>query len=167
MALPARRMGAARPAKLILRPGEGLAISIGRCRPLPAPRILGRSLLEAGGQAFPQGQAEHRKMSRRFFCLAIVLAASMIVWTQVACADGALDPEQIKAVLHTATIEEDGFICKTVRMVNKGSLPADLFQSTLQWARKKPRRKFQYFKHALVLRAAEIGIDLTKCQRST
>jgi hypothetical protein len=105
-------------------------------------------------------------MSRRLFCLAVILAASMIVWTQLAYADGPFDPDQIKAILRTATPEEEGFIDKTVAMVNDGALPADLFESTLEWARKKTRRKFQYFKHALILRAAQIGIDLTKCQKS-
>ena len=51
-------------------------------------------------------------------------------------------------------------------MVNDGELPAELFEGTLEWARKKPRHKFQYFKHALILRAAQIGIDLTKGRKS-
>ena len=73
-------------------------------------------------------------MSRKLFCLAVVLAASMIAWTGVAYADGAFDPAQIKAILRTATVEEENFIDKTVAMVNDGELPADLFESTLEWA---------------------------------
>ena len=106
-------------------------------------------------------------MSRRLFCLAVILATSMLAWTHVACADGPLDPDQIKAMLRTATPEENGFIDRTVAMVNKGTLPADLFESTLLWARKKPHHKFQYFKHALIQRAAAAGIDVTKSQKST
>ncbi len=106
-------------------------------------------------------------MSRRFFCLAIIFATSMLAWTHLACADDAIDPQQIKAILRTATPEEGGFVDKTVAMVNNGTLPADLFESTLLWARKKPHHKFQYFKHALIQRAAAAGIDLTKSQKST
>jgi hypothetical protein len=35
-----------------------------------------------------------------------------------------------------------------------------LVQSTFLWARKKPYRKFQYFKYGLFLRAAQRGIRL-------
>ncbi len=74
--------------------------------------------------------------------------------------DFPLDPEQIKAALHTTTEEEHGFIERTVKMVKDGKLPRDMFTSCFIWARKKPRHKFQYFKHALVARAAAIGITL-------
>ena len=42
-------------------------------------------------------------MSRRLFCSAILLAAAMIACTQVAYADGAFDPAQIKAILRRHT----------------------------------------------------------------
>ena len=71
-----------------------------------------------------------------------------------------LDPDQIKAALHTTSEIEDGFIERTVGMVQAGTLPRDLFTSTFLWARKKPRHQFQYFRQALTLRAAEIGIKL-------
>jgi hypothetical protein len=35
-----------------------------------------------------------------------------------------------------------------------------MFDSTFLWARKKPRHKFQYFKQALTVRAAGIGVTL-------
>jgi len=71
-----------------------------------------------------------------------------------------LDPEQIKAALHTNSEIEHGFIERTVGMVKAGTLPRDLFTSSFIWARKKPRRQFQYFRQALTVRAAEIGIKL-------
>jgi hypothetical protein len=71
-----------------------------------------------------------------------------------------LDPEQIKAALHTTSDIEGGFVTQTVTMVKAGTLPRDLFTSCFIWARKKPRHQFQYFKQALTFRAAEIGVTL-------
>ena len=71
-----------------------------------------------------------------------------------------LDPEQIKAALHTTSDIEGGFVDRTVAMVQAGTLPRDLFTSTFLWARKKPRHQFQYFRQALTVRAAEIGVKL-------
>lgn len=83
-----------------------------------------------------------------------------------ACADQAqalpqLDAAQIKAGLRTAAPEEEGFVERVVGMVNKGTLPLSLVDSTFEWARKKPVNKFQYFKRALIVRAARIGISIT------
>jgi len=83
----------------------------------------------------------------------VVLAA------RVARADD-LDPDQIKAALHTTSDVEGGFIDRTVSMVQAGTLPRDMFTSCFIWARKKPRHQFQYFKQALTVRAAAIGISL-------
>ncbi len=81
---------------------------------------------------------------------------------RAALATPVFDPEQIKAILHTATGEENGFVTWVVTMVNRGAFPADLFESTLIWAEKKPHRnRFEYFKQALILRAAAVGIDLS------
>ncbi|MGA2068268.1 MAG: hypothetical protein ABSG86_25065 [Thermoguttaceae bacterium] len=71
-----------------------------------------------------------------------------------------LTSDQVKVILHTATPEEDGFIDRTLAMVEKGTLPVDLFESCLLWARRKPRHQFQFFKQALVLRAADQGITV-------
>jgi hypothetical protein len=71
-----------------------------------------------------------------------------------------LDPDQIKAALHTTSDIEGGFVDRAVAMVQAGTLPRDLFTSTFLWARKKPRHQFQYFRQALTLRAAEIGVKL-------
>jgi hypothetical protein len=71
-----------------------------------------------------------------------------------------LSVEQIKAALHTATPEEDGFVSRTVTLVKAGTLPLDLFESCFVWARHKPRHQFQYFKQALIVRAAAVGITV-------
>ena len=102
---------------------------------------------------------------RRFFkSPAMILPILMVVviailTVRVARADD-LDPEQIKAVLHTTSDIEGGFVDRTVGMVQAGTLPRNLFTSCFIWARKRPRHQFQYFKQALTLRAAEIGINL-------
>lgn len=71
-----------------------------------------------------------------------------------------LDATTLKAALHTATPEEDGFIEKVLAKVEDGTLPVAMVESTFLWARQKPKNKFQYFKRGLIERAARIGIDL-------
>lgn len=89
--------------------------------------------------------------------LVVLLLASSLVPTAEA---GVLDADVMRVVLHTATPQEEGFIDYVVSRVDKGTLPLDLVQSTFLWARKKPRRKFFYFKQGLILRAAAQGIKL-------
>ena len=102
---------------------------------------------------------------RRFFhtpmfMLPIVMGVVVALLTvRVARADD-LDPDQIKAALHTTSDIEGGFVDRTVAMVQAGTLPRDLFTSCFIWARKKPHHQFQYFRQALTIRAAEIGIKL-------
>jgi hypothetical protein len=96
------------------------------------------------------------------FRFVLILAALLaVVAAEVARADDfQLDPDQIKAALHTTAEEEHGFIERTVALVKAGKLPRDMFTSCFIWARKKPRHKFQYFKSALTARAAAVGINL-------
>ena len=68
--------------------------------------------------------------------------------------------DEIKAGLRTATPEEGGFVDYVVGRVEQGALPDSLVTSTFIWARKKPRRKFQYFRFGLIRRAREQGIGL-------
>lgn len=90
--------------------------------------------------------------------LLVLLAAG---WSRSARADPfPLDANTMRVALHTAAPEEDGFIDTVLAKVNKGILPTDLVESTFLWARKKPARKFQYFKQGLILRAKAAGIDL-------
>ena len=56
--------------------------------------------------------------------------------------------------LFTSTADDE------INLVDAGTLPVALVDSTFQWARQKPKNKFQYFKRGLTVRAARIGIDL-------
>jgi hypothetical protein len=74
--------------------------------------------------------------------------------------NGVLDAQVMKAALHTSTEQEDGFIEYVIALVDNGTLPLDLVQSTFLWAKKKPTRKFFYFKIGLIQRAAAQGITI-------
>lgn len=99
-------------------------------------------------------------MNRRSF----VAAASLSLWVAgfpaTAEASTRLDSEVMKAALRTATPEEEGFIGRVVDLVDQGALPASLVDTTFQWARRKGRHQFQYFKRAMILRAAQVGVEL-------
>ncbi|MGD0655794.1 MAG: hypothetical protein ABSA16_15760 [Thermoguttaceae bacterium] len=95
--------------------------------------------------------------------LTVILALLALSWISATImADTTrLDATTMKAALRTATIEEGGFIDYVLAKVNKGLLPADLVDGTFQWARKKPyKHRFQYFKQALIVRAAGIGVKI-------
>ncbi|HOA52641.1 MAG: hypothetical protein WBH86_05965 [Thermogutta sp.] len=71
-----------------------------------------------------------------------------------------LNAELIKAALHTATPEEEGFVEYVVGLVQQGQLPAQILQSAYLWAQKRPKYKFQYFKRAIIYLAAQKGIRI-------
>ena len=109
--------------------------------------------------------SEQYAMSRFSFLRAIspaILVGLIVVmgFASIAVAGSSLDPAEIKAVLRTTAEEEGGFIDRTIRMVDHGQLPRDIFDSCFIWARKKPKHKFQYFKRALIARAADAGITV-------
>jgi hypothetical protein len=93
------------------------------------------------------------------FLVAATLLATFFLFPQVSQA-ASLDAAKVKAGLQTATPEEDGFVEYVLAKVDAGVLPDSLVVSTFQWARQKPSHKFQYFKRALIVRAAKIGISL-------
>ena len=99
-------------------------------------------------------------MWRKSLLLMALLALLAVRGTQTAQAATRLDAETMKAALKTATPEEDGFVQRVVDRVSAGKLPQDLVVSTFLWARKKPRRQFQYFKLGLIVRARWLGISL-------
>ncbi|NUQ62710.1 MAG: hypothetical protein HUU20_09485 [Pirellulales bacterium] len=90
----------------------------------------------------------------------LILLATGLMVSSLNAENPTLDREAIKVGLHTATPEEDGFIDRVVGLAEQGKLPAKLVDSTFQWARQKPKNRFQYFKRALILRARRIGIEL-------
>jgi hypothetical protein len=98
--------------------------------------------------------------------IVIALAAVFVlggIWMTVSADTTRLDAATMRAALRTATPEENGFIDFVIAQVNKGKLPADLVDSTFQWARKKPyKHRFQYFRQALIVRAAAIGVNLNR-----
>ncbi len=71
-----------------------------------------------------------------------------------------LTAEEIKAGLRTVSIEEEGFVDRVVDLAHRGVLPTSMVESTFQWARKKAEHRFQYFKRAMIVRAARIGVRL-------
>lgn len=91
---------------------------------------------------------------------ACFLLAMTFAWAAQAKPAVQLSAAEIKAGLRTAVPEENGFVQHVIDMVNQGELPVDLVDSTFQWARKKPQNRFQYFKRALIVRAAKIGINI-------
>lgn len=93
---------------------------------------------------------------------AILLAPQLVEAQQLG-----LTVDEIKNGLRTASPEENGFVEDIVDRVNNANrpsnerLPAAMVQSTFQWARgKNSRHRFQYFRRALILRAAQIGVRL-------
>jgi len=99
--------------------------------------------------------------NRAILIVSLSLLAFSWISTVVGAATTRLDAATMKAALRTATPEEAGFITYVLVLVNKGLLPADLVDSTFQWARKKPSKyRFQYFKQALIVRADKIGIHI-------
>jgi hypothetical protein len=99
-------------------------------------------------------------MWRKSLLLTALLAVLAVLGAQTAQATTRLDAETMKAALKTATPEEDGFVQHVVDRVSAGKLPQDLVVSTFLWARKKPRRQFQYFRFGLTIRARWLGISL-------
>ncbi|MCH8922677.1 MAG: hypothetical protein IIA67_05960 [Planctomycetes bacterium] len=56
--------------------------------------------------------------------------------------------------------KEFAFIARVIELIEAGTLGEPVVRSTFLWARKKPRRKFQYFERGLRYRATKMGIDL-------
>ena len=97
-------------------------------------------------------------MRRRDWLLSILGGWVAAAWPRPARA--ALDADTMKAALRTATPEEDGFIDHVLALVEAGRLPRSLVESTFQWARRKTKNRFQYFRHGLIVRAAAEGIAI-------
>ena len=92
--------------------------------------------------------------------LLLLTVAFVLTWAVQARADTTLDAPTMKAALRTETIEEEGFIEAVVKKARDGVLPPALVDTAFQWARKKPKHRFQYFKKGLITLAAEQGISL-------
>jgi hypothetical protein len=93
--------------------------------------------------------------------LTLLLVLLILGGAGQALAGDRLDAGTIKAGLRTAAPEEDGFVQRVVDMESAGQLPPGMVESTFLWARKKPRHRFQYFKQAIIVRAAEVGVQIS------
>ncbi|MEN6459409.1 MAG: hypothetical protein ABFC63_10820 [Thermoguttaceae bacterium] len=92
--------------------------------------------------------------------LSVFVLAAFVAVCALGENTGELTAETMKAALHTATAQEGDFIERVMTRVENGTLPLDLVQSTFLWAKKKPKKKFYYFKQGLILRAADRGIKV-------
>jgi|YNPMSStandDraft_1061717.scaffolds.fasta_scaffold09862_5 hypothetical protein len=103
-------------------------------------------------------------MRRRNFLTILICAGSGMLGVaqsvQSVQAAEWLNAELLKAALHTATPEEEGFVEYVVRLVEQGTLPAQILQSAYLWAQKRPKYRFQYFKRAIIYLAAQKGIRI-------
>ncbi len=52
------------------------------------------------------------------------------------------------------------FIASVVQMVDDGTLPPSIVQTSFLWARKKKPYPFPYFRQSLRVQAQQIGVDL-------
>jgi hypothetical protein len=68
--------------------------------------------------------------------------------------------EQLEFGLLARTPDERAFVSKVVALVNDGTLPQSLVQSTFLWARYKKPYPMPFFQQALKLRAQAVGIRL-------
>jgi hypothetical protein len=55
---------------------------------------------------------------------------------------------------------EFAFIASVVQMVDDGTLPQSVVQTSFLWARKKRPYPFVYFRQSLKVQAQQIGVDL-------
>jgi len=92
-----------------------------------------------------------RKMSRKVSARVIApLVLLVSATTSARAATPRLDAEKIRAALHTATPEEDGFVDRALAMVEEGKLSASLVQAMFVRARGEQQHKFQQFKYGLL-----------------
>jgi hypothetical protein len=66
--------------------------------------------------------------------------------------------KQLELGLRARRDVEFEYIENVVKLVEKGTLPRKLVDSTFLWARRKSSRQLQYFQFALRVRAKKLGI---------
>jgi hypothetical protein len=98
--------------------------------------------------------------------LSLAICSSPAVSVATAQTPPVVDGEKIKLKemlekgLKVVRPEDFAFVAHVVQLVDDGTLPRDLVDSTFQWARRKPRFRAQYFEHGLRARAAAIGVPI-------
>ena len=87
-----------------------------------------------------EGSRARPLLLRSFVSLIVLVALLAACWSRPARADN-LDPDQIKAILRTATPDEEKFIDRTVAMVEAGKLPAEhVREHAAMGPQKKPQQ---------------------------
>ena len=100
-------------------------------------------------------------MFRRQFLIGLLLAPLTLAAAPALCQEQPIfDADTMNKILRPPTDEDAQWLEKIVKKVNRGKLPVDLVESTLIWARKKGKNRFEYFKNALILRAERQGITI-------
>lgn len=69
--------------------------------------------------------------------------------------------ERLEKGLKARRPEEFQFIKNVVALVEAGTLPVKLVDSSFHWARRQRRRPFQYFERALIVLAGKKGIKIS------
>ena len=74
------------------------------------------------------------------YCLpfaVVFLLAAVLGHREATAASTSLTVETMKVALHTATVEEEGFLTKVLAMVDTGTLPLELVESTFPLGKEK------------------------------
>jgi len=93
----------------------------------------------------------------------LLLLAAILLPTLLRRVEAAerLDVDTIKAALHASEQENNGFIERVVERMEQGTLPRELVTKAFLWAKRKPSKRFQYFKWALITLARRQRIELS------
>ena len=97
-------------------------------------------------------------MITRLLALTVLVCVLVAMFSRFGQATDQLTADSMKAALRTATPEDNGFIDRVLEKMNTGKISRSLVVTTFEWARKKNTHRFQYFKRAIIKRAAEIGV---------
>ena len=98
--------------------------------------------------------------------LLVVLAAAIAAPAGPGVADAPIAPggpdlqTTLEKGLKARRPVEFDFIASVVEMVDNGTLPASIVQTSFLWARKKRPYPFPYFRQSLRIQAQQMGIDL-------
>ncbi len=97
-------------------------------------------------------------------CRGLVVVAGMLAGSVSALAESPLTGEKMVVALRPDTLVDRDFINYSAAVMEAGLLREALVESTFLWARDKPRHMARYYRQALILRAADEGIDLPRGQ---
>jgi hypothetical protein len=99
-------------------------------------------------------------MFRPIWASAALLAMLAAVATP-AVAASPLTVDVLRAELRTANPDEEAFLTYVATLLEQNRLPREMVESVFQWARRKPAlKRAEYFRQAMINRAAEFGITL-------